>query len=63
MAFNEVDLNWKNYVVSSLKYFRPSKTSALCADISKAKKDFKFTPRINLEKLISIMVEHDMKIL
>ena len=63
MAFNEVDLNWKNYVVSSLKYFRPSKTSALCADISKAKKDFQFTPRINLKKLISIMVEHDMKIL
>ena len=63
MAFNEVDLNWKNHVESSLKFFRPSKTSPLCADISKAKKDFQFSPKTNLQNLVSIMVEHDMKTL
>ena len=42
--------------------FRPSKTISLVGDTSKAKKILKYKVKTNLDKLISIMMENDLKI-
>ena len=43
------------------KLIRPSKTVSLIADTSKARKAFNFKIETNLNELISIMMENDLK--
>lgn len=62
-AFGSVGLDWRKYVVVNDKFFRDIDYENLCADISKAKKELNWSPRINFEKLIFNMVEQDMKLL
>ena len=38
-AFEHVDLDWENYVVTSERYFRPNEVNFLLGDYSKAKKN------------------------
>ena len=38
IAFNEVGLNWQDYVLTSEKYYRPNEVNHLLGDPSKAKK-------------------------
>lgn len=61
-AFAVVGLNPDDYVVIDPKFLRPTKTSALICDSSKAKKTFGFNPKIKFEELVKIMVEEDLKI-
>ena len=61
-CFEYVGLDYKKYLTMNKKLLRPSKTSSLMADISKAKKMFKFKIDTNLEKIISIMMENDLKL-
>ena len=44
------------------KLIRPSKTVSLVGDTKKAKKILNFKVKTNLDKLISIMMENDLKI-
>ncbi len=60
-CFEYVGLNYKKYIKIDKKLFRPSKTRNLLADTSKAKKDLKFSPKINLDKLIKIMMDDELK--
>lgn len=62
-AFGSVGLDWRKYVVVNDKFFRNIDYENLCADISKAKKELNWSPRINFEKLIFNMVEQDVKLL
>ena len=61
-CFEYVGLNYKKYVKINKKLLRPSKTSTLIADTSKAKRVFNFKIETDLKKLISIMMENDLKI-
>ena len=61
-CFEYVGLNYKKYLKINKKLLRPSKTSSLVGDISKAKRTFKFKTETNLEKIISIMMENDLRI-
>lgn len=42
------------------KYFRPNEVNCLCADITKAKKQLNWQPKVRFESLIKIMVDHDL---
>jgi len=44
-------------------YFRPNEVHNLKGDYSKAKKILKWKPKINFDKLISEMVESDLKLI
>ena len=44
------------------KFLRPSKNTTLIGDTSKARKKFNFKIETNLEKIIAIMMENDLKI-
>ena len=61
-CFEYVGLNHKKYIKINKKLLRPSKTSTLIADTSKAKRVFNFRIETDLKKLISIMMENDLKI-
>ena len=60
-CFDYVGLNYKKYIKIDKKLFRPSKTRNLLADTFKAKKDLNFKPKINLDGLIKIMMEDELK--
>ena len=61
-CFQYVGLNYKKYLKINKKLIRLSKTTSLLADTSKAKKAFNFEIDTKLDKLISIMMENDLKI-
>ena len=61
-CFEYVGLNYKKYLRINKKLLRPSKTASLVGDTSKAKRTFKFKTETNLEKIISIMMENDLRI-
>ena len=60
-SFNYVGLDYRKYLKIEKKLIRPSKTVALVGDISKAKKTLKYKSKTNLDQLISIMMENDLK--
>ena len=59
-AFAIVDLNPDDYVKFDPRFARPSDTSLLVGDISKAKKAFGYKPKILFRDLIKRMVENDI---
>lgn len=61
-CFQYVGLNYKKYLKVNKNLLRPSKTTFLVADTSKAKKIFNFKIETNLDKIISIMMDKDLKI-
>ena len=61
-CFQYVGLNYKNYLKVNKKLLRPSKTVSLIGNTKKAKKAFNFKIKTNLDKLISIMMDNDLKI-
>jgi len=61
-CFQYVGLNYKKHLRVNKKFLRPSKNTTLVGDTSKAKRKFNFKIETNLEKIISIMMENDLKI-
>lgn len=61
ICFKQLGLNYKNHIKIDKKLLRPSKTSTLVGDISKARKKINFKPKVNLNKLIKIMIQDEMK--
>ena len=61
-CFQYVGLNYKNYLKVNKKLLRPSKTTSLVGDTIKAKKIFNYKNKTSLDKLISIMMDNDLKI-
>ncbi len=61
-CFSYVGLNYKKYIKINKKLFRVKKNSTLIGDTKKAKKFIKFKNKTNIEKLISIMMENDLKL-
>jgi len=60
-AFNHVNLNWEDFVLTSEKYLRPNEVDYLLGDSSKARKELKWKPSVDFSGLVEIMVEHDIK--
>ena len=61
-SFNYVGLNYKKYLKTNKKLFRPSKTVSLTGDIKKAKKVLNYKVKTDLDKLVKIMMNNDLKI-
>jgi len=60
-AFSIVGLKADDYVEIDQSLLRPTKTSVLVGDISKAKQAFGFDPRVSFRPLVRLMVEADLK--
>jgi len=60
-AFEYVDLDWKDYVKTDKKYFRPTEVESLLADASRARESLGWDPKINFNDLIMVMIDSDMR--
>mgnify|MGYP001342399106 FL=1 len=61
-AFNQVNLNWEDYVEISERHFRPNEVEHLLGDASKAKKELGWSPKTTFKDLVKMMVEEDLKL-
>ena len=61
-SFKYVVLDYKKYIKIDKKLFRKGSTKTLVADTSKAKKDFNFETKTNIDDLVRIMMENDLKL-
>jgi GDPmannose 4,6-dehydratase len=61
LAFNYVDLDYRDYVVQDPKFYRPAEVDMLVSDPRKAYRDLGWRPKVNFEELIHLMVDADLK--
>lgn len=62
MVFEQLDLNWEEYVEIDARYFRPAEVDLLLGDPTKAKKALGWTAKTDLAELARIMVESDFEL-
>ncbi|MBU4141831.1 GDP-mannose 4,6-dehydratase, partial [Patescibacteria group bacterium] len=61
LAFEIVDLDWKKYVKTDPKFFRPAEVDYLIGDYSKAKKTLGWKPKVRFKELVEMMVKADIE--
>ena len=61
IAFDCVNLNWEDYVVTSKKYERPNEVEHLLGDSTKARTKLNWTPEVSFKELVEMMVDSDIK--
>jgi GDPmannose 4,6-dehydratase len=61
LAFDHVDLNWKDYVVQDERFMRPAEVDLLLADPTKAKKELKWEPKVSFKELVAMMVDSEIQ--
>lgn len=59
-AFAVVGLKSADYVSTSKEFIRPTKTSTLIGDITKAQNELNFNPKTKFNELVKLMVENDL---
>ncbi len=62
MAFSAVGLRWEDHVSIDPRYFRPAEVDELLGDASKARRVLGWEPRVDLDGLVAMMVEHDLEL-
>ncbi|MBE9537149.1 MAG: GDP-mannose 4,6-dehydratase [Proteobacteria bacterium] len=61
-VFGRLELDWEQYVEIDPRYFRPTEVELLLGDPAKAKKAFNWEPKVDIDGLVEMMVDHDMEI-
>jgi GDPmannose 4,6-dehydratase len=61
IAFDYVNLNWKDYVVIDPKFFRPAEIEFILGNSTKALKKLGWAPETSLEELIKMMIDADLE--
>jgi GDPmannose 4,6-dehydratase len=61
LAFTHVGLDYRQYVVSDPKYYRPAEVDVLLADPSKARRELGWTPKVGFAELVGMMVDADLE--
>jgi GDPmannose 4,6-dehydratase len=62
LVFEQLDLNYEDYVEIDPRYFRPAEVDLLLGDPSKAKEKLGWTAATDLEQLARIMTSHDLEL-
>lgn len=61
-VFEKLNLNYEEFVISSEKYFRPNEVDYLLGNPEKAKKLLGWEPKVDIDGLIDLMIESDLKL-
>jgi GDPmannose 4,6-dehydratase len=61
LAFGEVGLDYRDYVKTDERFYRPAEVDLLIGDASKARKLLDWAPRRSFEELVKEMVRADME--
>ena len=62
LVFEQLDLNYEDYVEIDPRYFRPAEVDLLLGDASKAKEKLGWEATTDLEGLARIMTQHDLEL-
>ena len=60
IAFNQVGLDWQEYVELDPRYLRPTEVNSLIGDATLAQATIQWQHTLHLEDLVSLMVSHDI---
>ena len=60
VAFQHAGLDWQKYVKQDPKFLRPAEVDLLIGDPSKAKAALGWTPEVDFERLVKMMVDADV---
>jgi GDPmannose 4,6-dehydratase len=63
LAFNEVGLDYRDYVVTDERFYRPAEVDQLVGDSSKARRVLGWKPQYSFVELIKEMVREDLRLL
>ncbi|HEX9028141.1 MAG TPA: GDP-mannose 4,6-dehydratase [Anaerolineales bacterium] len=61
IAFSHVGLDYRDYVIQDPRFYRPAEVDALVADPSRARQKLGWTPKVDFEGLVRMMVDADLK--
>jgi len=61
LAFSHVGLDYRDYVVSDPKFYRPAEVDLLLADPSKARRELGWSPKVGFAELGAMMVDADLE--
>lgn len=62
VAFEHLDLDWRDYVVQDERFMRPAEVDLLVGDPSKAGRELGWEPAVSFPELVRMMVDADMKL-
>jgi GDPmannose 4,6-dehydratase len=62
IAAERCGLDWKKHVETDTRYLRPTEVDALCGDASKARARLGWKPKVSFERLVAMMVDHDLEL-
>ena len=63
VAFSEIGLDYKDYVITEERYLRPTEVDALIADTSKIKSQLNWNASTRWDQLAKLMTKHDLELL
>jgi GDPmannose 4,6-dehydratase len=61
-AFGYLDLDWKEFVETDPRYYRPAEVDLLLGDASKARRVLGWKPKVGFKDLVRLMVDHDLNL-
>jgi GDPmannose 4,6-dehydratase len=61
LAFGHVGLNYQDYVRIDPQFSRPAEVPSLWGNATRAKVELGWEPKVNLEELVAMMVEADLR--
>jgi GDPmannose 4,6-dehydratase len=61
-AFARLGLDYRDHVEVDSRYFRPAEVDLLRGCSEKARRELGWTPRVNFERLVAMMVDEDLRI-
>lgn len=61
VAFNHIQLNWQDYVVTDERFVRPAEVDLLIGNAGKAQEKLGWKPEVSFEELVKMMVDADLE--
>ncbi len=61
-VFGRLELDWNDFVEIDPRYFRPAEVELLLGDPAKAKAELGWEPKVDLDGLVAMMVDHDLEL-
>ena len=62
LAFGCVDLDWRDFVKTDPRYFRPTEVHQLLGDATKARNELGWAPKVGFPELVRRMAEADLEL-
>ena len=58
-TFELLELDWRKYVEIDPRYYRPAEVDLLLGDASKSRSKLGWSPKVDFQQLVRMMVDHD----